>query len=198
MTWIAIKRLLEHLRDNFAQPYMRTAYPWGTLLSECQPSGTHPATHCRAAINCAVTMATALQPSTSVSLGDVAWLKSGSDAAYVPKPVDTSKVGLTAVRAPLCLAQASSLQDLVDIVEDLARRSHEQWAFDRIKDGWTYAPVRDNAAKHHPMLLSYEQLTDDVRLTLRHAAFTVVAGQGGQSRRLSRADQGDPCAGLGH
>jgi hypothetical protein len=65
---------------------------------------------------------------------------------YIPRPVDTSKVTLTT--------------DLLEIVEDLARRSHEQWAADRMKDGWTYAAVRDNAQKHHPMLLPYEKLDD--------------------------------------
>ena len=109
-------------------------------------------------------MATALQPSTSVSLAEVAWLRAGSDAVYVPKPVDTSKVGLTSVCSSPQLPLSSCFKDLVDIVEDLARRSHEQWAFDRIKDGWTYAAVRDNAAKHHPMLLPYEQLSEDVCL----------------------------------
>ena len=54
------------------------------------------------------------------------------------------------------------IQDLNNIIEDLARRSHEQWAADRIRDGWRYAPQRDNAAKKHPLLLPYEQLTEDV------------------------------------
>ena len=49
------------------------------------------------AVNCLIAMSTALQPSTSVSLSDVAWLKSTSELAYIPKPVDTSKVHLTAV-----------------------------------------------------------------------------------------------------
>ena len=133
VTWFAVKRLLEFVRDNFSKPFMNISNVWGTYLSE--------------SINCIVAMATALPPSTSISLEDVAWLKTNSDTVYIPKPVDTSKVNLTS--------------DLLEIVEDLARRSHEQWAADRLKDGWTYAPVRDNAQKHHPMLLPYEKLTED-------------------------------------
>lgn len=46
------------------------------------------------------------------------------------------------------------------IVEDLARRSHEQWACDKIKAGWKYAPKRDDAQKLHPLLRPYEDLAE--------------------------------------
>ncbi len=30
----------------------------------------------------------------------------------------------------------------------------------RMAEGWTYGPVRDDAAKHHPCLVDYDSLPD--------------------------------------
>ncbi len=34
----------------------------------------------------------------------------------------------------------------------------EQWAAQKVADGWTYGPVKDAAAKTHPCLVPYDQL----------------------------------------
>ena len=34
------------------------------------------------------------------------------------------------------------------------------WAAERIRQGWTYGPARDDAAKRHPCLVPYDQLSD--------------------------------------
>jgi hypothetical protein len=47
--------------------------------------------------------------------------------------------------------------------ERLAIIEHARWAADRYLDGWTYAPVRDNARKHHPQLIPYEQLSGPMK-----------------------------------
>ena len=65
---------------------------------------------------------------------------------YTPKPIDTSKVELS--------------QNLLNLVEYLAENAHENWAAQRIADGWTYGEVRDDAAKTHPDLVPYSDLTD--------------------------------------
>ncbi len=44
-------------------------------------------------------------------------------------------------------------------VERLAVVEHRRWAADRWLAGWTYAPVRDNAAKHHPQLVAFAALS---------------------------------------
>ena len=44
-------------------------------------------------------------------------------------------------------------------VERLAIVEHRRWAADRWLAGWTYAPVRDNDAKHHPQLVPFDQLS---------------------------------------
>ncbi len=37
---------------------------------------------------------------------------------------------------------------------------HEVWAQNRMKDGWSYGAVRDDAGKKHPCLVPYVQLPD--------------------------------------
>jgi hypothetical protein len=45
----------------------------------------------------------------------------------------------------------------------LAEREHDRWRNDRAAAGWTWAPVRDNVAKHNPLLVEWSQLSDDAR-----------------------------------
>jgi class 3 adenylate cyclase len=45
-------------------------------------------------------------------------------------------------------------------VEALAIREHERWMAERQSMGWTYAPKRDNARKHHPLLVPWESLSE--------------------------------------
>lgn len=35
---------------------------------------------------------------------------------------------------------------------------HDAWAAQKHADGWTYAPVRDNAQKQHPCLVAFSEL----------------------------------------
>jgi RyR domain len=44
-------------------------------------------------------------------------------------------------------------------VERLALAEHLGWCAERIANGWTYAEVRDNAAKHHPLLVPWVMLS---------------------------------------
>ena len=68
---------------------------------------------------------------------------------YKPKPILTDDVALTA--------------DILALSEALARNTHEVWAAGRLDDGWTYGPVRDDAAKKHPCLIPYDELTEEER-----------------------------------
>ena len=65
---------------------------------------------------------------------------------YVPQPMDTSDVQLP--------------QELNELVEKMARNVHEVWAQSRISQGWTYGPERNDALKHHPCLVPYEDLPE--------------------------------------
>ena len=68
---------------------------------------------------------------------------------YTPKPIDTSEVSL----AP----------EILELTELLAKNTHEIWAKRRINDGWTWGPARDDGAKKHPCLLSYDELPESER-----------------------------------
>lgn len=65
---------------------------------------------------------------------------------YTPRPVYTSDVKLP--------------EELMPLVEELAKNVHEVWARNRIADGWTYGPVRDDSKKEHPCLVPYEDLPE--------------------------------------
>jgi class 3 adenylate cyclase/tetratricopeptide (TPR) repeat protein len=45
-------------------------------------------------------------------------------------------------------------------IEELAVREHDRWMKDRVRHGWTYAPVRDNLRKLNPLLVSWEKLSE--------------------------------------
>ena len=40
------------------------------------------------------------------------------------------------------------------------RSQHEQWMAQKIRDGWTSGPVKDAAAKTHPLIVPYDSLPD--------------------------------------
>lgn len=68
---------------------------------------------------------------------------------YIPSPQDLSGVALP--------------QELHALVEALAKNVHEVWAQNRMSEGWTLGPVRDDARKQHPCLIPYEQLPESER-----------------------------------
>ena len=62
---------------------------------------------------------------------------------------------------PLAAAPAFAFAPLE--VERLAQVEHRRWAADRHLNGWTYAPVRDNALRHHPQLIPYADLSEPMK-----------------------------------
>lgn len=68
---------------------------------------------------------------------------------YTPKPLDTSHIQLD--------------PSLTELLERLAENTHDVWAKQRMKDGWTHGPVRDDSAKHHPCLVPYGDLPEGER-----------------------------------
>lgn len=51
-------------------------------------------------------------------------------------------------------------QELNELVEEMAKNVHEVWAQSRMDQGWTYGPERNDALKHHPCLVPYEDLPE--------------------------------------
>jgi hypothetical protein len=65
---------------------------------------------------------------------------------YIPRPVDTAAV---------CLPG-----DLLELTEIIARNVHENWASERIKEGWTYGKERSDRERTTPCLVPYDQLPE--------------------------------------
>jgi ryanodine receptor 2 len=65
---------------------------------------------------------------------------------YSPQPLDTSDVLLP--------------DTLITLLERLAENTHDVWAAQRIKEGWEYGPMRDDANKKHPCLVPYVDLPE--------------------------------------
>lgn len=65
---------------------------------------------------------------------------------YIPVPMDTSDVSLP--------------EELLSLAEEMAKNVHEVWAKNRMQQGWTYGPVRDDAKKQTPCMVAYEDLPE--------------------------------------
>ena len=65
---------------------------------------------------------------------------------YIPQPIDTKDLGLP--------------KELSSLAEEIAKNVHEVWSVGRMKEGWTYGEERNDAEKHHPCLVPYEELTE--------------------------------------
>ena len=68
---------------------------------------------------------------------------------YTPNPADTRSVELP--------------KELLPLIEEMAKNVHEVWAQNRMNEGWTYGPERDDSKKTHPCLVPYEELPESER-----------------------------------
>lgn len=65
---------------------------------------------------------------------------------YIPSPANTRDVRLP--------------QELLPLIEEMAKNVHEVWSQHRINEGWSYGPLRDDIKKLHPCLIPYEELPE--------------------------------------
>ena len=75
---------------------------------------------------------------------------------YIPQPIDTSQIILP--------------NDIEQLTELLAKNTHDVWALQRIKDGWTYGAMRDDDKKQHPCLVEYTELPEEEKVYDRNTA----------------------------
>jgi hypothetical protein len=80
--------------------------------------------------------------------------------SYTPKPIDTTGVVLS--------------NELIDLTERLAENTHEIWAQQRMSEGWTWGPERDDNAKKHPDLIPYADLPESEKEYDRRTAMETV------------------------
>lgn len=65
---------------------------------------------------------------------------------YTPKTIETSQISLP--------------DSLTELIEQLAANNHDHWARQRIEEGWTYGPGRNDEHKKHPDLVPYQELPE--------------------------------------
>lgn len=75
---------------------------------------------------------------------------------YKPQPIDTSDVVLP--------------QDLLELIEKIARNVHDVWAQGRIAEGWSYGEIKDAENKTTPLLVPYDELPDSEKEYDRNTA----------------------------
>ena len=51
-------------------------------------------------------------------------------------------------------------EELMPLVEQMAKNVHEVWAQSRLEQGWIYGIERNDVLKHHPCLIPYEDLPE--------------------------------------
>ena len=79
---------------------------------------------------------------------------------YTPKPIDVEGIELP--------------RELDDLIETLARNNHDIWAEQRLGEGWTLGPERDDRKKQTPLLLPYEDLPESEKEYDRKMAVGVL------------------------
>lgn len=79
---------------------------------------------------------------------------------YTPTPLDLTKVIVP--------------DELLELLEEMARNTHEVWAANRMAQGWAYGPVRDDGQKRHPDLVPYENLTEEEKDYDRQTALSAI------------------------
>jgi hypothetical protein len=79
---------------------------------------------------------------------------------YQPTPIDTATAQLSA--------------PLLELRERLAENAHDVWAQQRLADGWTWGPQRDDKTKKHPCLVPYIELPESEKEYDRRAALETL------------------------
>lgn len=79
---------------------------------------------------------------------------------YTPHPVDLDDIELT--------------PQLEQLREAIAENAHEVWAAGRIREGWTYGPVRDDKLKKNPDLIPYSALPESEKQYDRETAMNTI------------------------
>lgn len=79
---------------------------------------------------------------------------------YIPHPIDTGDVTLS--------------DELLALAETLAENTHENWSAERVRQGWSYGPERNDALKQTPCLLPYDELPENEKVFDRNTALETI------------------------
>ncbi len=79
---------------------------------------------------------------------------------YTPRPIDLTDVQLA--------------EDLNELREAIAENAHEVWAVERIAQGWSFGPERNDAKKENPCMVPYSQLPEKEKDFDRNMAMDTI------------------------
>lgn len=100
---------------------------------------------------------------------------------YKPKPIPVEHIALS--------------DEILELVELLAENAHDIWASERLRDGWTFGPERDDTERRHPCLVPYAQLSDrdrDYDRTMVIGSIRAILALGFNISRTSTGDEPVP------
>ena len=83
-----------------------------------------------------------------LSLGKITWIIQYDDET---RKVYSGSDGYSREKLP---------EELMELVEVMAKNVHEVWSQSRLSEGWTYGARRDDEKKTHPCLVPYEELPE--------------------------------------
>ena len=96
---------------------------------------------------------------------------------YIPEPVDLSNIELP--------------KELLELADAISKNVHEVWAKSRMDEGWTYGEVRDDARKHHPCLVPYEELPESEKDYDRNTSQETIKMIMSLGFRIVKAEDGE-------
>lgn len=76
--------------------------------------------------------------------------------------------------APLDLSDVVLPESLIELTEAIAENTHEVWSWNRMNEGWTYGPERDDRKKEHPDLIPYSELPESEKAYDRATAMNTI------------------------
>ncbi|MCH5229341.1 MAG: Ryanodine receptor Ryr [Muribaculaceae bacterium] len=79
---------------------------------------------------------------------------------YIPRPLETNDVELP--------------EELIPLVEEMSKNVHENWAKNRLDEGWKYGPERNDKKMEHPCLVPYEDLPESEKRYDRESALQTL------------------------
>lgn len=64
---------------------------------------------------------------------------------------------------PIAITTKDFSEELIGLIEIIAKNVHEVWAAGRINEGWKLGEKRNDVLKEHPSLIPYELLSESER-----------------------------------
>ncbi|MBQ0022222.1 MAG: Ryanodine receptor Ryr [Prevotellaceae bacterium] len=59
------------------------------------------------------------------------------------------------------LIENRQIRVFISMAEAISKNVHEVWAAGRMREGWTFGPLRNDEKRETPCLVPYEELSDE-------------------------------------